>query len=147
MSCLWFWIFLVPACIYMDEYAYMSAKPQQRSNFFKRAHRPRSEAKNGATVRHPKASWELPGCKTNKGLKGRSPLTSLSQASDGQSMTMNFPVRRIFMLSHCSFGWTCQDASFALLKLYRLYQTNNIISVPHLRQFRSSRSSTESSGT
>lgn len=28
ISCFWFWIFPVPACIYMDEYGYKSAKPQ-----------------------------------------------------------------------------------------------------------------------
>ena len=58
-------------------------KAQQSSNFFffKWAERPRSEDKNGATLSHPRASWEFPGCKTNKGLKSRSPLVSPSQAS------------------------------------------------------------------
>ena len=58
-------------------------KAQQRSSFsfFKWAQRPRSEDKNEATLSCSRASWELPGGKTNKGLKSGSPLTSRSQPS------------------------------------------------------------------
>lgn len=92
-----------------------SLKVQHKIYVFKYAQRPRNECKNGATLRQSKASWELPGCKTSKGLKSRSPLVSPAKLVIKWSMTMNLPKgHRNSYVFTLLLWWTLENASFAL---------------------------------
>lgn len=79
----------------------------------------------------PRASWELPGCKTRMSLKSRSPLIPPRQASQEMINGSEFSMKsQEFLCCHASALVDPQHASFALFKFGRVPQTSNKIPLP-----------------